>query len=163
MPKINWDDFYLGLAESVSRQSKDTSRQVGCVITDDKHRVLSIGYNGMPRGVNDDIPERHERPVKYYFFEHAERNAIYNANGIQAKLEGATLYMQSLPCADCARAIIQVGIEYVVIKNSNIFNDPNWKESVKYGKEMLKEAGVKVIEMGSKSQMRRIGIQRGGK
>lgn len=163
MPKINWDDFYLGLAESVSKQSKDKSRQVGCVITDDRHRVLSIGYNGMPRGVNDDVPERHERPVKYYFFEHAERNAIYNANGIQAKLEGATMYAQSFPCADCARGIIQVGIKYVVAKKKNIFTGSGWEESIKYGKEMLDEAGVKIIEIGSKSQMRRIGIQRGKK
>lgn len=152
----SWTDFYLEMAELVATKSKDASRKVGCVIVDSLHRVLSIGYNGMPRNVDDNIRERHERPVKCHWFEHAERNAIYNASGIGAKLKGATMYLQNLPCSDCARAIIQVEIVRVIVKSSNIFNDPNWKESIKYGKEMLKEAGVKVIEIKSKSQLRRI-------
>jgi dCMP deaminase len=158
MPK-SWTEFYLEMVELVATKSKDTSKKVGCVIVDPLHRVLSIGYNGMPRNVNDDVPERHERPVKYHWFEHAERNAIYNANGIGAKLKGSTMYLQSSPCSDCARAIIQNEITHVVAKKENIFTGSDWEESIKYGKEMLKEAGVKVIEIESKSQVRRIGRQ----
>jgi len=110
----DWDNRFMDLANHVAGWSKDRSTKVAAVITDENHRILSIGYNGFPSGCNDQKEERHQRPAKYLYTEHAERNAIYNAarNGI--RLEGATIYIPFCPCVDCARAIIQSGIKRVV-------------------------------------------------
>ena len=108
---MNWDDRFMGLARHVASWSKDRSTKVGAVIVDDRQRVLGLGYNGFPRGVNDDVEDRHERPAKYQWTEHAERNAIFNSVGT---LDFCTIYIPWYPCADCARAIIQCGIKKVV-------------------------------------------------
>jgi len=109
-----------------------------------------MGYNGMPRGIDDDVDERHERPTKYLWFEHAERNAIYNAASNGTALEGCTMYINSLPpCCDCARAIIQSGIIEVVV---NSFDSPErWKEQCDIAIGMLKEAkvNIRLSDMGA--------------
>ena len=97
------------------------------------------------RGVNDDIPERMERPTKYDFFEHAERNAVYNACLTGTSLKGCVLYATHPPCTDCARAIIQAGIKMVV--TNRLPEDPNapaggWRDKLGYSEQMFKEAGV---------------------
>ena len=74
----NWDEYFMKMAEHVKTKSKDRSTQVGAVIVGEGHVVLSVGYNGFPRGVNDDIDSRYERPAKYMWTEHAERNAIFS-------------------------------------------------------------------------------------
>jgi len=130
--------------------SKDASTKVGCIIIGSGNNVLSTGYNGIPRGLDDNIEERHVRPEKYKWFEHAERNAIFNAarNGI--KLEGSHMYCTSLvTCIECARAIIQSGILMLFLELS-AFADTNergqvWMDQWAISKEMLDEAGVRVF------------------
>jgi len=76
---IDWQDYFIGIANQVKLKSKDKNTQIGAVIVGEDNEVVSTGYNSFPRGIDDDVPERQERPEKYHWFEHAERNAIYNA------------------------------------------------------------------------------------
>jgi dCMP deaminase len=139
-----WDKRFMDLVDLVATWSKDTSTQVGAVIVDNENTILSVGYNGFPRGVDDSIEERFERPQKYMYTEHAERNAIYNAvrNGLQ--LKGAKIYIPWCSCSDCARAIIQSGIKTVVMREPD-YDVPKWGEHFKIAIEMYNESGVKVI------------------
>ena len=139
-----WDKRFMDLVDLVATWSKDTSTQVGAVIVDNENTILSVGYNGFPRGVDDSIEERFERPIKYMYTEHAERNAIYNAvrNGLQ--LKGAKIYIPWCSCADCARAIIQSGIRTVVMREPD-YDVPKWGEHFAIAIEMYKESGVDVI------------------
>jgi len=145
--QLKWDRRFLKLAYEVASWSKDTSAQVGSYIVG-KHRTpKSHGYNGFPRAVNDNVPARHERPAKYYFTEHAERNAIYNAD---QNLEGCTMYVTHHPCADCARAIIQERITRVVIDQTNGLNGKvakRFPDNYNAAVEMFNEAGVELTEI----------------
>lgn len=143
---MNWDQKFLSLALQIASWSKDKSTKVGAVIVGADKEIISTGYNGMCRGINDDVPERHERPTKYMWFEHGERNAIYNAARLGVSTKGATIYVTSTPakfpcCADCARAIIQSGIVRVV--QEPILDVPNrWSESTDASLQMFTEAGI---------------------
>ena len=107
----DWDERFLNLADHVSQWSKDPRTKVGAVIVDQKKRVISLGYNGFPRGV-EDTPERYDdRPTKHLFVAHAERNALDNS---PMSVEGCTLYVPLMPCSECAKSIIQRGITRVV-------------------------------------------------
>lgn len=140
---MNWDERFMELAIHVSAWSKDRSRQVGCVIVAADNSVRALGFNGFPRGLNDDDEDRHSRPSKYLWTEHAERNAIYVAakNGIP--LNGCRMYLPWFPCVDCARAIVQAGLLEVVSRQPD-FSDARWGEDFKVAVELLKEAGVGV-------------------
>lgn len=109
-----WDTRFLELARHHAGWSKDESTKVGCVIVNNNKTVVSSGYNGFPRGCRDDVPVRLSRPEKYFWFEHAERNAIYNAAYEGIALDGCTAYSTLCPCMDCARALVQSGIKRVV-------------------------------------------------
>jgi dCMP deaminase len=142
---MEWQEYFLEMAEFVSRKSKDRSTKVGCVIVGPNHEVRTTGYNGFCRGIDDNMDYRHDRPEKYFWAEHAERNAIYNAarNGI--RLEDCTLYSTVFPCADCARAIIQSGIKTVVspeYKNETRISSDSYERS----KMMFNETGVEVVQ-----------------
>ena len=154
---MNWDEYFFKMVDLVASKSKDKSTKVGAVIVGPDHRVVATGYNGFPMGVNDImgckscvdlnlIDKRYERPEKYYWTEHAERNAIYSAacNGIA--LGGCTMYTQSAPCADCARAIIQSGIICVKVECIIRPGMGHWRESVHVGVTMMTEAGVEIID-----------------
>jgi len=151
-----WDEYFLRMAEYVSTRSKDRSTKVGVVIVGPDHEVISMGYNGMPRGVNDDVESRHERPSKYMWFEHGERNAIFNAARVGVTTRGTTMYLNcGWPCADCARAIIQTGITRVVIRRSawkaQMSNERfagRWRASCQVGLTMMREANVNCEERG---------------
>jgi dCMP deaminase len=144
-----WDVRFLNQALLNASYSKDTSTKVGCVIVGSAREIRTTGYNGMPRCVNDDVPERYLRPVKYAFFEHAERNAIYNAARVGIPLDGCTMYvvadkLQGPPCADCCRAAIQSGIKRVVCNGTTNPQDwrEDWRESMLRSRDMLIEAGI---------------------
>ena len=126
----------------VAVQSKDTGAQVGAVIVAADGRILPEACNELPEGVLDSAVRR-TRPAKYFFTEHAERNAIYHAAKHGYKLAGATIYQSWFPCADCARSIIQSGIRRVVAQRHN-FEDPRWGESLTAARHMFREAGVAV-------------------
>lgn len=139
----NWDRRWMDLASLVSTWSKDQSRKAGSVIVNERNVLVSLGWNGFPRGILDDVPSRHERPVKYLWTEHAERNAIFNAAAEGHPLKGCRLYVQMYPCADCARAIIQSGIQEVISIAPN-WNDSTYQKSYQVTGKMLSEAGVSV-------------------
>lgn len=142
-----WSERFIQLAEFVSRWSKDPSTKCGAVIVGEDNNVLATGFNGFPRGVvEDEDSGRWERPGKYEWVEHAERNAIYNAARDGARLRGATMYLNYAVecCADCTRAIIQSGIKRVVGPNRPF---PGKGKGTHYdvhgaNKIMFEEAGV---------------------
>ncbi len=136
----NWDKRFIKLAKYISTWSKYPGRKVGAVIADDLHRVVSVGYNGLPRNCDDDKPERYEDNVKYKWAEHAERNAIYNA---QTSVRGMTIYLPWFPCVDCARAIVQSGIKCVVCGEPD-FDDLDWGLDFKIANEMFTEVGLEI-------------------
>ena len=143
----SWDEYFLNMSGLAKSKSRDRSSQVGCVIVGDGNSVLSMGYNGFPRGVRDNIEERHIRPLKYKFTEHAERNAIYNAarNGIC--LLGSRIYVHIWPCTDCARAIIQSGISKIIMdgrgytENVRAWSE-RWEDDFDIAHSLLMEGSV---------------------
>lgn len=142
MKKISWDDLYMTMVYLIAIKSKDESTHIGAVIIGPNNEIRSAGFNGMPMRVNDNVLERQDRPEKYYWMEHAERNAIFLSN---SPVRGCCMYTNGIPCADCARAIIQVGIVEVIV--DKVWDDNNvdiWKESAERTKVMFKEAGVKL-------------------
>ena len=106
-----WSDRFMELAEHVAQWSKDPSTKVGCVIVDKQNRVVSLGFNGFPRGIKDLAERYNDKETKYLFVAHAERNALDNA---PLSVEGCTLYSPLLPCNECAKSIIQKGIKKVI-------------------------------------------------
>ena len=138
-----WDKKFKDLAELISTWSKDRSHKVAAVVVNNRNSELSHGYNGFARGVNDNVEKRHQRPDKYFWTEHAERNAFYHAAYEGIALRGGTIYVTLFPCADCARGIIQCGIERVVAPRPN-FDHHQYGESFKASVEMLEEVGMKI-------------------
>jgi dCMP deaminase len=140
-----WDRRFFGLCAFVATWSEDKSRQVGAVIVGPANEIRSTGYNGLPRGISSDNEERHARAdgEKYLWFEHAERNAIYNAARAGISTNGCRIYSNLFPCADCTRAIIQSGIIQL-----NTFPVPDADEtfhrSFDVSVQMLREAGIEL-------------------
>lgn len=143
---MNWKEYFINIAEEVKTKSKDQSTQIGAVIVGKDKEIVSTGYNSFPRGLNDDLQERQERPEKYFWFEHAERNAIYNAARIGVSLKESTIYLTSgLPCMDCARGLIQAGVKKVICKEvCTTKNHEKWREQQQKSLLMLSECGVEV-------------------
>ena len=142
---MNWDEYFINIAEQVKLKSKDIKTQIGVVLVGKDNEIVSTGYNSFARGINDDVEERQERPEKYFWFEHAERNAIYNAARIGVSTLGTTMYMTcGISCADCARAIINSGISKIVLREGKGATNEKWQESAKRSQQMFEEAGVVV-------------------
>lgn len=140
----DWDARFIAMAGHIATWSKDRSSKVGVVIVGPSREVRATGYNGFPRGVREDVPERHERPAKYLWTEHAERNAIFNAARIGVATAGCAMYMAWFPCAACARAIVQAGIVRLVASRPDL-DDPRWGEEFKVAVAVLEEGGVDVV------------------
>ena len=146
--QASWDEFFIGLCIYWSQKSKDRSTKVGAVIVGEGQNVLATGFNGFPRGVPDDKEQYHTRPTKYLVTEHAERNAIYNAAREGTRLMGSTMYIpfEPVPCCDCARGIIQVGIKKIVGSNIKFTGKGDlWDEHLQVSKDILTDAGVKCV------------------
>ena len=140
---MNWDEYFINIAEQVKLKSKDKKTQIGVVIVGKDNEIVSTGYNSFARGINDDIDERQDRPEKYFWFEHAERNAIYNAARIGVSTLGTTMYMTcGISCSDCARAIINSGISKIVLRKGKGAKGDKWNESSIRSMIMFKEARV---------------------
>jgi len=144
---MNWTEYFLGIAEQVKLKSKDESTKIGAVIVGRDNEIISTGYNSFPRGLDDSLTERQERPEKYFWIEHAERNAIYNAARIGVSLKNSTIYLTSgLPCMDCARGIVNSGIIKVYCKRiCTTKNKEMWEESQRKSSQLLQECGIDVI------------------
>lgn len=145
-------DFrFIELCNTVASWSKDRSTKVGSVIVGPDKEIRSIGYNGFPRGIDDTVEERYERPLKYKWTCHAEANAICNAARVGTPLKGCTMYLQWFPCTNCALLIIQAGIKTVVASKPDFSdfkvekNRQNWGEDFAISKQMFEEAGIEVI------------------
>jgi len=133
-----WSTRFMAMAEHVATWSKDPSTQVGCVIVDKQNRVVSVGFNGFPRGIKDLAERYNDKETKYLFVAHAERNALDNA---PLSVEGCTLYSPLLPCNECAKSIIQKGITKVVSYEPTEDRPYlNWDIT----KQMFLEAGVQL-------------------
>lgn len=140
MLRFTRDESYMAIALMASLRSKDRSTQVGCCLVDQHDVVAGTGYNGMPRGVNDEIEARHERPLKYEWFAHAEENAL---NMSPRDMHGGVLYVSGLPpCPKCARMMVQRGVIRVVHWPINPLS--KWAGPCKIAREMLTEVGIKV-------------------
>jgi|GEM_PF-21468 len=142
---ISWDEYFMGLAILSAQRSKDNSTQVGACIVDDDHKIVSVGYNGMPIGCDDDeMPwERaNDDPLKtkYPYVCHAEFNAILNNPG--KNLKGTTIYVTLYPCNECAKAIIQSGIKKVVYLDNKYADTDATKAAAK----LFALSGVKTEE-----------------
>ncbi len=142
----DWDSRFLEMARLVSTWSKDPSTQVGAVITRGKF-VVSLGFNGHPKGVAD-TPERLEiRENKYRTIIHAEMNAILTS---KQDLDGCTVYVWPfMPCSQCGSAIVQAGIKRVVSLKSN---NERWTESFAFTSDIFTEAGVELVLLPDPSQ-----------
>jgi len=136
-----WDKRYLEMAKGVASWSKDPSSKIGAVAIGNKGQVLATGYNGFPRGIEDSNDRYNNRETKYKYIVHAEMNCIYNATYNGVSLDGATLYVYGLPCcSDCAKGVIQVGINRVVMPDRDY--PDHWCESFELSRTMFIEAGV---------------------
>lgn len=141
---ISWDEYFMGVALLSAKRSKDPNTQVGaCIINDDK-RIIGIGYNGFPRGCDDNIFPWGKRNSyldnKYPYVVHAEANAILNST---RNLKGSTLYVSLFPCNECAKLIIQSGIKHIVYMNDKY----DGTDSDLASKRMLDAAGVTYEKM----------------
>ncbi len=141
---ISWDEYFMGLAHLSALRSKDPNTQVGACIVDRDNKVVSIGYNGMPRGCNDqEFPWEREGgflDTKYAYVVHAELNAILNS---PRPVSGCTIYVSLFPCNECAKAIIQSGIRKIVYESDKY----DGTEGNIASKKMLNEAGVELLQL----------------
>lgn len=131
-----WSARFMEMAQLVSSWSKDTTTKVGAVAVGTSRQVLTTGYNGLPRGVQD-LPERMERPAKYLWTSHAEANLV--AHAARAVLEGSTVYVTHLCCSACARLLINAGVAKVV---SGDGTTSMAQEEFEVAMTMFTEAGV---------------------
>jgi len=145
--KFRWYEHWIGMALYISGKSKDRSTKCGAVIVDEHNCEVASGYNGFPRGIDDENDLYHERPLKYDMTEHAERNAIFAAAAGRGGTRDCTMYISHNPvngiCTGCARAIIQAQIKKVVGPSKPFQGrGEQWKLDVRRAYHMLKEAGV---------------------
>lgn len=134
---ISWDEYFMGIAKLSAMRSKDPSTQVGACIVDSNHKIVTVGYNGMPTGIDEDvIPWGHGEGLesKYLYVCHAELNAILNSRDGSA-LNGCTCYVTLFPCNECAKALVQAGIKEIVYKDDF------------HGEQVIYKASRKIFEM----------------
>jgi dCMP deaminase len=160
MKTPSWEEYFLTICRGISQRSKDEDTKLGCVIADERHRIVSTGYNSLPAGVDDnywptnreaylfyiddigivednqDIPKGAEKITKYDVMAHAEINALVSA---ARSLVGCTLYCTYLPCCECAKAIITAGIKSIIYEKEN----PRFKKSHAIAKKLFDQAGIK--------------------
>ncbi len=138
---ISWDEYFMGVSKLSGMRSKDPNTQVGACIVSEDNKILSMGYNGFPKGCSDDeFPwdrEGESLNTKYPFVTHSELNAILNYRG--GSLEGSKIYVSLFPCNECAKAIIQSGIRTIVYDDDKYAGTSSTIAS----KKMLDAAGVK--------------------
>ena len=114
---MNWDEYFLKIAEAVALKSKDPSSKMGCVIVDQNKRVVSLGYNGMVQGADESKMTLTERPMTYHFAIHSEMNAIIFAH---QDLTGCTLYNRVATCDNCLKYCLQAGIKRFVYRELRV-------------------------------------------
>lgn len=157
---MKWEEYFRQIAHTVKLKSKDKNTQIGAVIVGSNSEIRSTGYNSFPRGIEDFHEERQERPEKYYWFSHAETNAIVNAARIGVSTNNCTMYMTcDLPCVDCTRAIINSGIKILFCEKGEGAKGDHWHEHTKRSLQMIKEAGLTVWYYGEDKPFINMGMQ----
>jgi dCMP deaminase len=139
---ISWDEYFMGVAELSAKRSKDPKTQVGaCIINPNNKHILSIGYNGLPHGMEDDSitweDDNDFLVSKHTYVVHAEANAILNAS---TNLEGSSMYVTMFPCNECAKLLVQSGIKELIYKDDKFLYKPQGQAS----KHILKQGGVHI-------------------
>lgn len=141
---LQWDQYFMGIARLSALRSKDPSTQVGACIVNDEKKIIGIGYNGLPTGIDDDsfpwIKDGDFLETKYPYVCHAELNAILNST---KQLNGAKLYVTLFPCNECTKAIIQSGIKELVYANDKYKDTATTIAS----KRMLDAVGIKYRQL----------------
>ena len=138
-----WDFRFIELARHIALWSKDPSTKVGCVVVGEDREIRSTGFNGFPRGIDDDEDRLLDRDKKYPLICHAEENAIMHAARIGVSLKNSTAYVTWPPCSRCARSLIQAGVKEVVYPDAGEIPE-RWQEDFNISNAMMKEAGVNV-------------------
>ena len=154
---ISWDEYFMGVAILSGMRSKDPNSQVGCCIVSQDNKILSMGYNGFPKGCSDDeFPWDRDcadpLDTKYLYVAHSELNAILNYSG--GSLAGAKLYVSLFPCNECAKAIIQCGIKEVIYDSDKYADTP----SVIASKRMFDAAGVRYYKYNRTNREMKINL-----
>jgi len=148
---ISWEEYFMGVAHLSGMRSKDPNTQVGACIVSSDNKILSMGYNGFPKGCSDEeYPWEREgaaEDTKYPYVTHSELNAILNYRG--GSLEGTTLYVSLFPCNECAKAIIQAGIKKVVYDSDKYINTPMNLAA----KRMFQSAGIELVHHNRTGRM----------
>lgn len=143
---LTWDEYFMGVAKLSAKRSKDPGTQVGACIVSNDNKILSMGYNGFPKGCSDDeFPWNKDEAndpydTKYFYSTHSELNAILNYRG--GSLEGSKLYVTLFPCNECAKAIIQSGIKTLIYAEDKYADT----SSVRASKRMLNAAGIRYYQ-----------------
>ncbi len=140
IPPLSWDEYFMTFAKVASHKSKDPATKVGACIVDPEKRVVGLGYNGFPKKCDDnDFPKAREGSfleTKYAYVVHAEPNAILNST---KETRGCKIYVTLFPCNECAKLIIQAGIEEVIYLENRYSDSDAVMASIK----LFKSAGVK--------------------
>lgn len=139
----NWDQRFLNLAKHISEWSKDPSTKVGCVVVGPDREIRSTGFNGLPRGIEDNDERLNNREIKYPLICHAEENAIMHAARIGISLKDCTAYVTWPPCTRCARSLIQAGVSTIIYPKDIEIPD-RWMEDFNLSLNMLKEARINI-------------------
>lgn len=137
MKNINWDVRFMRLADLIATWSKDEG--TGAIICTQENQIISTGYNGQVSGIKE-VDYCYQEPLKNFYIEHAERNAIYNAAKLGLPLKGTKIYINRFPCADCARAICQTGITDIIC--SAPYKSKKYKTHFKIAKEIIKNKKI---------------------
>lgn len=147
---ISWDEYFLRICDVVALKSKDDSSKIGSIIVNPyDNDILATGYNGFPRGIDDTIESRNERPKKYKYTIHAEKNCVIQAANKGISVDGMILYLNFSAfniCSDCAKTLIQAGIREVRGNATNILGS-RWNEDSEYSHSMFGEAGVRMVDL----------------
>lgn len=144
--RLDWDETFMTLALTFALRSPDPSSKCGAVIVDRDRTVISSGYNGFPRGYRNDIKDWTDRERKYELVIHSEANAILNAGRQGKQLLGSAIYVTGPPCSNCAKMIVQSGIQEVVYIQDEAFLD-RWGQSFELTKEIFRACNVSLREM----------------
>lgn len=135
---MTWDEYFMGMALHAATRSKDPSTKVGAVIVDNERRIVSVGFNGPPRGTDDSAVA--DRAAKLCRTLHAELNAILFAG--RRDMGHCAIYTTHHPCGNCAAAIVQVGIKQVFHLPTPADFVNRWYADMRQAQLMFEEAGV---------------------
>lgn len=141
---LTWDGLFTKILYDLAEKSQDRSSKYAAVCVDEEQRILSTGYNGIPRGMP--YEERyHSRPDKYMYFIHAEMNCILNAAAVGVPLRGSTMYVIHPPCAACAGCIVNARISQIVYvvpwpQDDSRMQDPTWRAGLTEAANILRSS-----------------------